>query len=210
MVYEFALVFDSIEVGAFHLSTNKIVEPNEQGILLQHNPKHNLLSLLAVNRQIYEEAKRVFYGHNSFVFHGPNALLIFLFGIGPTNCQLLRSIQTTSPELRGGDLIDAIRSCLVDDDEVGGSGMRPNIWSDVKLHENFFKHIEHLKPTFMYPARRTLGIQLFRPGVDRPELHSVRRRYRLRISLASFHDHLNPEKITEERRATATFELYGD
>ncbi|KAE8378509.1 hypothetical protein BDV26DRAFT_261561 [Aspergillus bertholletiae] len=69
MIYKLVLCFGKVtfDKDATECSSN----PNRHGILLQHNPERNLVTLLAVNHQIYEEARRVLYSLNSFVFPAP-------------------------------------------------------------------------------------------------------------------------------------------
>ncbi|OOF98136.1 hypothetical protein ASPCADRAFT_128311 [Aspergillus carbonarius ITEM 5010] len=67
-----------------------------QNIYLQHNPICHPLALLITNRQIYNEARQIFYAYNTFVFLATDFLPIFLMGIGRHNAELLRLVRWTA------------------------------------------------------------------------------------------------------------------
>ena len=105
-------------------------EPHRNGYWLQRNPHHNPPTPLTVSRQLYHEARWVFYGLNTFAFGGVEALVVFLIGIGRRNAMLLRSVSW------GADCLyenraDILRSCLAQEGSTDPE--RPNIWND-KTH----------------------------------------------------------------------------
>lgn len=116
MVYEKLLRFEEIIFDSLRYYRRHRQRKN--GILLQHNPKSNPLALMAASRQIYDEARRMFYGSNTFMFTHTGLLSIFMTGIGPENVKLLRKVRCRNPDERDGeggkyeDMLDHVRSRL--------------------------------------------------------------------------------------------------
>ncbi|PYI06448.1 hypothetical protein BO78DRAFT_469855 [Aspergillus sclerotiicarbonarius CBS 121057] len=103
-----------------------------QDIYLQHNPDRNPLALLITNRQIYEEARRVFYTQNTFVFDTGDFLPVFLMDIGRHNAELLRSVHWRTKMHHSGDnQIKFIRPWL----DSSSSGR--DIWTNELAYTQF-------------------------------------------------------------------------
>ncbi|KAB8266019.1 hypothetical protein BDV32DRAFT_143754 [Aspergillus pseudonomiae] len=129
MIYKFVLCFGNIKVGK-HLSSS-FVHPDRQGFWLQHNPKNNLLTLLAVSRQVYDEARRVLYSLNSFIFEVADQIPVFLIGIGRENAAFLQSVRWMNGPRHAENQIDSIRQCLTRSEEE-------HIWNDEKSYLSLF------------------------------------------------------------------------
>ena len=86
------------------------VYPNRQGVWLQRNPENNLLALLAISNLIYDEARRVLYSLNSFIFRVPEQILVFLIGIGRDNAALLQSVRWMNGLQHSKNQIDLIKT----------------------------------------------------------------------------------------------------
>ena len=58
MVYRLLLCFKEVNFGTYLRRTD--VESRGNGLWLQHNPDKNLLAIMSVSRQLYDEARRIF------------------------------------------------------------------------------------------------------------------------------------------------------
>ncbi|KAI2732782.1 hypothetical protein DTO012A8_10183 [Penicillium roqueforti] len=88
IIYKFLLSFDEIYIEK--RVRDRDVDPHRSGTWMQHNPINNPLAIMSVSRQIYDEARRTFYGLNTFTFGSFYGLPVFLIGIGAENAMLLR------------------------------------------------------------------------------------------------------------------------
>ncbi|CRG91869.1 hypothetical protein PISL3812_08923 [Talaromyces islandicus] len=128
------------EIYKIHHSVDPV-----RGVWLQHNPPVNLLSLLAVNHQVYHEARRVLYLLNPFVFHDKMALCVFLFGIGSHNASLLRSVKWKNDNGQYEDHVDTIKAYMT---RCESTAQEPqlkrevNIWNDDDQLVEFLKMIK--------------------------------------------------------------------
>lgn len=68
--------------------------------------------IMPVSRQVYNEARDVFYTLNKFTFSSPAVLSVFLIGIGPRNVMLLRSVWQKTERHEWENVIPTIRQCL--------------------------------------------------------------------------------------------------
>ena len=109
-IYQYLLCFEEIEIGS--RLDDKNVDPRRDGLWLQHNPPSNPLAIMPVSRQLYNEAREVFYGLNKFTFESFAVLPVFLIGIGPKNAMLLRSVWQKKDQNQWENIIDNIRQCL--------------------------------------------------------------------------------------------------
>lgn len=69
---------------------------------------------MTTSRQVYYEARRIFYLYNRFVFHHKSVIPVFLIGIGKENALLLKSVEWA----RGDDglfenHIEIVKSCIM-------------------------------------------------------------------------------------------------
>lgn len=147
MIYKFLICFERIE---FDTGFQKHSVVPVKGIWLQHNPSVNILSLLAVNHQVYHEACRVLYFFNSFVFHDKTALCVFLFGIGRHNASFLRSVKWESDNGQYENHVDMIKVCMT---QWGNTAQKPqlrkkevDIWNDDGQFVEFLKMIKSAGP----------------------------------------------------------------
>lgn len=147
MIYKAVICFERIELDAVFQKHS--VDP-VRGVWLQHNPSVNLLALLAVSRQVYDEARRVLYTFNSFVFHDKKALCVFLFGIGSHNASLLPSIKWESDNGQYENHVDTIKAYMT---QRGNTAQEPqlkknklNIWNDDNHFVEFLKMIRSPGP----------------------------------------------------------------
>ncbi|QKX61435.1 uncharacterized protein TRUGW13939_08583 [Talaromyces rugulosus] len=147
MIYKAIICFERIELDADFQKHS--VDP-VRGVWLQHNPPVNLLALLAVSRQVYDEARRVLYTFNSFVFHGKKALCVFLFGIGSHNASLLRSVKWKSDNGQYENHVDTIKEYMTQRQksaqESHSKRNKLNIWNDDNQFVEFLKIIRSPGP----------------------------------------------------------------
>ncbi|RAK77738.1 uncharacterized protein BO72DRAFT_95072 [Aspergillus fijiensis CBS 313.89] len=110
MVYEHLLHFKEIVIGHYRHRENY---PGfwELDAPLQHNPCKNALAIMAVNRQIYDEARPIFYCLNTFTFSYFDALPIFLIGVGEKNVKLLQRVRCRKVDT-GKEYVHITKSCL--------------------------------------------------------------------------------------------------
>ncbi|KAJ9229418.1 hypothetical protein DTO169E5_8874 [Paecilomyces variotii] len=171
IIYKYVLFFGDIMLE--QRKPAEIVRPTRRDgkhIWLQYNPCWNSLSLLAVNRQLYDEGRQVFYALNSFVFVKTDDIPIFLLGIGRGNAELLQSVQWKNKEGRYENQIDVIRSCLT---RAGGADKVleevPDIWNDDDIFENLLYVLRVTDPPF--PCLMRLDAK------DKPKKPPYRKRY---------------------------------
>lgn len=110
MVYQFLIGYDEILFDK--RLDNRNVDPRRDGLWLQHNPRNNPLAIMPVSRQVYNEAREVFYSLNKFSFESSAALSVFLIGIGPRNAMVLRSVWQKNEQHHWENVTPIIRQCL--------------------------------------------------------------------------------------------------
>ncbi|GKZ24684.1 hypothetical protein AbraIFM66951_003495 [Aspergillus brasiliensis] len=110
MVYRLLLGFKEVNFGTYLRRTE--VEPRRNGLWLQHNPDNNPLTIMSVSRQLYDEARRIFYAENRYSFESIDTLPVFLVGIGMSNAMLLRSVSCKESLEKFQDYTGHIQSCL--------------------------------------------------------------------------------------------------
>ena len=111
MVYDLLLRFEKVRIGYY--IRRDLIEPRNDGIMLQHNPEKNFLAIMVTNRQLYHETRSVFYGTNTFTFISIQNMAIFLMGIGPSNAMLFKRLMCETPFLPNGNLAPDVQSCVV-------------------------------------------------------------------------------------------------
>lgn len=157
MIYKALICFERIEFGT--VSQRTPVDP-VRGVWLQHNPSVNLLALVAVNRQVYNEARRVLYAFNSFVFHDKKALCVFLFGIGSHNASLLRSVKWESDNGQYENHVGMIKACMRQRTYIAQEPQpgekKVSIWNDEDQFIEFLKSIKSPGPVQWGCLRRLL------------------------------------------------------
>ncbi|OKL59316.1 hypothetical protein UA08_05099 [Talaromyces atroroseus] len=193
MIYEFALVFG--EIVFLRNGVGVPVEPNQQGLWLQHNPKSNPLSLLIVNRQIYDEGRRLFYSRNSFVFDSPD-IPVFLIAISRSNAMLLREVRSEDESLHQ-DRTGLIRDFWVWEKE---DGSQTDIWSDDEACGKLVEALESDSFCFARHPRRLLHL-----NSDRLSPNDIRKRYNFNVVLGR----RRYENGREAGIGKASFELYA-
>lgn len=97
--------------GLIHPSTKSATTApkNVKNVKINETKDHeSALSLLAVNKQINDEALGVFYNCNSFVFYYPTQLNAFLLSLSPQRQKLIRDLTIYYHNLKCGgiDLVD--------------------------------------------------------------------------------------------------------
>ncbi|OGM50631.1 hypothetical protein ABOM_000668 [Aspergillus bombycis] len=193
MIYKFVLCFGNIKFGKYLASS--FVYPDRQGFWLQHNPKNNLLTLLAVNRQVYNEARRVLYGLNSFIFQAPDTIPVFLIGIGQENAELLQSVRWMSGPQHCENQIDSIQRYLTQSEEE-------HIWNDEKSYLSFLAMLINKSPDYVTAYHNH---RLVRLDTDCTPLRSYRVRYRMHAIFGETNGEVSKMIGTE---GTISFELY--
>ncbi|KAE8136486.1 hypothetical protein BDV38DRAFT_283971 [Aspergillus pseudotamarii] len=166
MTYKFVLCFGKITFGKRLLTS--FVYPNRQGIWLQRSPENNLLALLAVSHLVYDEARRVLYSLNSFIFRVPEKILVFLIDIGRDNAALLQLVQWMNGPQHSENQIGFIKRYLTWTEEE-------HIWNDEGSYLNFLA-------TLNKPPRDVIATQdhrLVRLDTDCTSLCGCRVRYRM-------------------------------
>ncbi len=91
MVYKFALTFPC-EGGRWTVRRIHQFSGQVNGRSVPAANPTEILALLSVSRQIYEEAVGIFYSENSFEFHSLSVLWSFLSGIGKKRRKFLRNL----------------------------------------------------------------------------------------------------------------------
>lgn len=200
MIYERVLCFSTI---IFQKETNSHdSEAHRHGVWLQHNPRNNPLALLIVNRQVYEEARRVFYSLNSFVFDTVENLPLFLINIGRDNVLLLQSLQWKNDANDQYEQLDTIRKFFIpaaQNDDIPlteeteteietETETETNIWND----ENSYINLMNLlitKPLSSSPGRKH---RLLRLDTDDASSRDYRQRYTLHIVFGKTQDDDSP------------------
>lgn len=197
MVYELVLCFKEIE---FQKEIRTVfVESRRNGIWLQRNPRKNLLALLAVSRQIYDEARRVFYGRNTFTFRAKDGIPTFLIGIGRENAVLLRSLRWKNDLHQYRNHIDALRFCLVPaDSNIISPAREVDIWNDDRWYLNL---LLLLAPRLTHHLR----CRLLRLNSDDLSPRDHRKRHSLDFVLR---ENGHPHREGAIRKGTVSFELH--
>ncbi|KAJ5179570.1 hypothetical protein N7492_002780 [Penicillium capsulatum] len=109
MIYEHLLRFDNVYLSYIR---KDLQEPRYGGRWLQYNPAFNALAILSTSLQIYNEARWVFYGFNTFIFDRMSTIPIFLVGIGAHNALRLRSVKCHRASAQQPDLVTEIKRCV--------------------------------------------------------------------------------------------------
>ncbi|KAJ9299756.1 hypothetical protein DTO271G3_2640 [Paecilomyces variotii] len=157
IIYKYVLFFGDITLE--QRKPAETVQPTKhdgKDIWLQYNPCWNSLSLLAVNRQLYDEGRKVFYALNSFFFVKIKGVPIFLSAIGRENAGLLQSVQLRNEEGKYVNRIGVLRSYMT---RPGGADKTlekiPDIWNDDVMYEKFLRV---LRVTDLLPSARPLRL----------------------------------------------------
>lgn len=195
MVYKFLLCFEEINFGNYlhHINMNR----HRSGLWLQHNPSNNLLAIMSVNRQIYDEARRTFYGFNTFTFESFNSLPVFLIGIGPDNSMLLRAVRCRDKKDEYEDKVNDIRSCLMQ----APSGQLLTQELQIQPPEDLYLDLlnESVDVPFYWNSNR----RLVRPDIADVSAYPARMRWTLNATLRQG----DLERRETNRKSTVTFEL---
>ncbi|KAE8147618.1 hypothetical protein BDV25DRAFT_159920 [Aspergillus avenaceus] len=165
MIYKCTLCFKRISFGANVQSHT--VDP-VKGVWLQRNHPGNPLALLAVNRQVYLEARRVFYHCNTFHFRSQECLSIFLIGIGRENASHLQSVEWEHENGLCENYIDIIKSHAL---PQTSQSKQVDIWND----EDQFKRFE------LRIDRRWLQERLLRLDAEDASTQDMRYHYVLTV-----------------------------
>ncbi|PYI06447.1 hypothetical protein BO78DRAFT_418620 [Aspergillus sclerotiicarbonarius CBS 121057] len=133
IIYHFILVHDTI---VFRDETGEDTPRWQLRFQRQYNPRRNPLALLIASRQVYEEARRVFYPYNTFVFYYSNYVPIFLVGIGCHNARLLRTLRWyVGPERQNKNQKEMMRRWLE-------APSAKNIWNNKQAYLELHKAVE--------------------------------------------------------------------
>lgn len=196
MVYKCLLCFEEINFGKYLHRSN--VQPHRSGLWLQHNPTNNPLAIMAVNRQVYDEARRTFYGFNMFTFESFDGLPVFLIGIGPENAMLLRAVRCKNEENEYEEKVNGIRSCLMQAIPC----QKPTEDLQIKSTEDLY--LELLNESRNTPFYWGNNRRLVRPDIANESAYPGRMRYTLNVI---FRQSKLGRRETDGH-ATVTFELY--
>lgn len=196
MIYEHALCFESVTFMDYQF----VQAPILQGQYLQHNPKSNLLSLLAVSRQVYHEACRVFYGYNKFIFLSgqERSILIFLIAIGRENALSLKKIEWLNETIQT-DQIGSIRSHMIrSEDQIVAAAdtAERNIWNDYDQYRAF-------EAARWFPVQLRNRPRLLRLDADDLTNEDYRERYLLTVKCCE------NSKSGKIRHFQAGYEMYS-
>lgn len=151
MIYKAIFCSERIEIRNIRKTT---VDP-VKGVYLQHNPPNNLLSLIAVNRQVYHEACRIFYRYNTFIFRCEEALPVFLIAIGKKNAHFLKSVEWKRDSGLRENNMDTIKSYITQNGDQSQEGQEIDVWNN---EEQFMA----LSEAIMFPR------PVYRGSTDRP------------------------------------------
>lgn len=164
MVYELVLSFGNI----FLSDVRKFFqEPRPDGRWLQHNPEANTLAILSTSRQVYHEARSVFYGFNTFIFEQMATIPIFLVGIGAQNTMCLRSVKCHGAQALLVNLVTEIKACVTQEPSSEGPLHPPELsWNSELLYAKFLtektvqdagyseEFCHFVRPTSTQPSQR--------------------------------------------------------
>ncbi|KAJ5713901.1 uncharacterized protein N7483_011082 [Penicillium malachiteum] len=98
LILKILICFDEIRIEQFWACSkiddkeDETKRSSDKFWLRKHNPRKNLLAIMAVNRAIYEAARLAFYSLNRFKFMAFDLLPVFLIGIRPKNMQHLQVV----------------------------------------------------------------------------------------------------------------------
>ena len=193
-MYTYVVRFNEVKLKHANTVLNTL---NQNGVWLQHNPNNNPLGLLAVNRQIYEETRHVFYGLNTFVFDSMQALPVFLIGIGRENTLILRSVTWGNDHLQHENRVETIRSYL--SKEGSTETERVDIWNNNVQYTRFLESL-HLSSLSSF---NWTDCRLSRLDTDDPSARDVRRRYSLSFVLKDYETN-----GTTKRQGSVSYDLY--
>ncbi|PTU21288.1 hypothetical protein P175DRAFT_0557946 [Aspergillus ochraceoroseus IBT 24754] len=155
MVYRAVLCFQSVR---FSGCVQKYSVDPVNGLRLQYNPSRNLLALLAVSRQVYHEARRVFYRYNTFVFESKPLLPIFLIGIGKANTLLLQSVEWVSDSGLYENHIAVLKSFITRRDADVPGLTDVSIWNDEDHFLEFMRIMKFPDPVYRPSTDRLLRL----------------------------------------------------
>jgi hypothetical protein len=194
MVYQKLLSFGKIDIcGSSHKTS---VDPIN-GVWLQHNPPRNLLAILAVNRLVYYEARRVFYGFNIFSFTCRRAAITFLIGIGRENVAFLQTVRwSTHDKFEWDNHIDTITSCIAQTKvQRNGKPKEVTIWNNEDQFVSFLQTVMSPEPVFRGGVYR-----LLRLDADDVSNHDSYDRHTFQVRIYESRD-------AETQKFTAAYEL---
>lgn len=135
MVYELALYFGNIFLSDVR---KHFQEPRPDGRWLQHNPEANTLAIMSTSRQVYHEARSIFYGFNTFIFEQMRTIPIFLVGIGVQNTMCLRSVKCHGAHAQLVNLVAEIKACVTEAPPGEGPSHQPGLtWNPELLYDKF-------------------------------------------------------------------------
>lgn len=98
---------------------------------------------MATSRQVYHEARRVFYRYNTFVFQSRQALLTFLIGIGRANALLLKTVEwRLNDSERYENHIDIIKPYITQKQTSEGQPEETNIWNSEAQYRKIYQTIK--------------------------------------------------------------------
>ncbi|RAK97629.1 uncharacterized protein BO80DRAFT_467671 [Aspergillus ibericus CBS 121593] len=144
IIYRFILVHQAIVIRS---EPSVDITQDQFRLRRQYNPSGNPLALLIANRQVYEEARMVFYSLNAFYFLYSSSVPIFLVGIGRHNAVFLRTLhwnmvaptkkyqQTNSFQQMAKNQKAMMRSWLV-------PSSKKDIWNDRQMYVELQKAIQ--------------------------------------------------------------------
>ncbi|KAA8646725.1 uncharacterized protein ATNIH1004_005400 [Aspergillus tanneri] len=201
MVYGFLLCFEEVNFGEYLRYTD--IDPHRSGLWQQYNPDNNLLAIMSVSRQIYDEARWTFYTGNRFSFESFDNLPVFLVGIGVENAMLLRSVSCKDRSEKFKDYTDHIQSCLRQAATTG----------DTSTGDLYIPHIEDLylnlanqdalRPNIL-PFYWNDNRRLLRPDITSVSSYPSRIRFTLSATLRQN----GKDTVNADRMYLAAYELY--
>jgi hypothetical protein len=97
---------------------------------------------MATSRQVYHEARRVFYRYNTFIFRSRSALLIFLIGIGRANALLLKTVKWQfNDHDRYENHIDIIEPYITQKSTPEAQHREATIWNNEAQYRKIYQAI---------------------------------------------------------------------
>ncbi|KKK24460.1 hypothetical protein AOCH_006007 [Aspergillus ochraceoroseus] len=111
-----------------------------------------------VSRQVYHEARRVFYRYNTFVFESKPLLPIFLIGIGKANTLLLQSVEWVSDSGLYENHIAVLKSFITRRDADVPGLTDVSIWNDEDHFLEFMRIMKFPDPVYRPSTDRLLRL----------------------------------------------------
>jgi hypothetical protein len=153
---------------------------------------------MSTGRQIYDEARRIFYSRNNFRFTNFDIVPVFIAGIGADNAKLLRSVSWENDKSEYQDYTDDIQSWLM---HAVLSGQIPSLDLQTKRVKNLHLDSGNVTPDHKAEFDFDDFVHWVRPHIGDNAVSP--RRHRIELTV-----YLGKNAKVQPMAATVGFELY--